>query len=187
MNTTFRRRRWSTLSVLALLSICALVFGIGRNAQAQSDGLTVTIVEVDDAAFPQVTVRFTVQDEDGLPATGLTTENLQVKEEGIAIPAPAITLEGDTTQPIGLVLAIDVSVELSVVRAMPGNPGRSISKRFSSSDEKCCESAAEPPLPHESILPPPRRQWVTICAAVASGSASRSAAICLVLMLSWKF
>jgi VWFA-related protein len=87
------------------------MFGIGRNAQAQSDGLAVTIVQVDDASFPQVTVRFAVQDEDGLPATGLTTNTLQVTEDGRTIPASTIALEGDTTQPIGLVLAIDVSVE----------------------------------------------------------------------------
>jgi VWFA-related protein len=94
------------------------VFGIGRGAQAQGDGLTVTVVQVDDAAFPQVTVRFTVQDEDGLPATGLTANDLQVTEKGRTIPASSIALEGDTTQPIGLVLAIDVSVEESTFPQM---------------------------------------------------------------------
>jgi VWFA-related protein len=94
------------------------LFGIGRGAQAQGGGPTVAIVQVDDAAFPQVTVRFTVQDEDGLPATGLTTNALQVTEEGHTIPASTIALEGDTTQPIGLVLAIDVSVEESTFPQM---------------------------------------------------------------------
>ena len=50
-------------------------------------------------------------------------------------------------------LPIEVRVELSVVSASAGRPGRSSSKRFSSSLEKCCESAAEPPLPQERILP----------------------------------
>jgi hypothetical protein len=111
VNTMRKRRPGVALWVTALLSICTLI--VGSAVQAQSNGLRVTVVQVDDSAFPQVTVRFTMEDEDGLPATGLTTADLQVKEEEIAIPTSAITLEGDTTQPIGLVLAIDVSVDES--------------------------------------------------------------------------
>ena len=48
---------------------------------------------------------------------------------------------------------IEVIVDESVVKAMAGRLGRSRSKRLSSSDEKCWASPAEPPLPHESILP----------------------------------
>src|SRR4051812_23526272 len=49
---------------------------------------------------------------------------------------------------------MDVSVEVSVVSAMPASGGRSISKRLISSAAKCCASAAEPPLPHARTLPP---------------------------------
>jgi len=36
---------------------------------------------------------------------------------------------------------------------MAASPGRSRSKRLSSSAEKCWASAAEPPFPHARILP----------------------------------
>ena len=39
----------------------------------------------------------------------------------------------------------EVSVDVSVVKAIAGSGGRSISKRFSISAEKCCASAADPP------------------------------------------
>jgi len=43
--------------------------------------------------------------------------------------------------------------DVSVVSAIAASPGRSRSKRLSSSAEKCCASAAEPPFPHARILP----------------------------------
>src|SRR5690625_3748089 len=45
-----------------------------------------------------------------------------------------------------------VSAELSVLRAIAASGRRSRSKRPTSSAEKCCASAAEPPLPHTNIL-----------------------------------
>ena len=47
-----------------------------------------------------------------------------------------------------------VRADVSVVSAMPASPGRSRSKRPTSSAAKCWLSAAEPPLPHESTLRP---------------------------------
>src|SRR6476620_709480 len=69
---------------------------------------------------------------------------------------------------------MEVSVEESVVSAIAGKDGRSISKRFSSSEEKCCESAAEPPLPHARILPSRFKDWTIRSAAFAIGPASAS-------------
>lgn len=108
MNTIHKPGSRLILTAL-LLSVCALL--LGSRAQAQGDGLTVTVVDVNDDGFPQVTIRFAVQHLDGLPATGLTAEDLQVTEDQTTIPTSSIVLDGDTTQPVGLVLAIDVSVQ----------------------------------------------------------------------------
>jgi hypothetical protein len=51
-------------------------------------------------------------------------------------------------------LPIAVRIELSVVSAIAARPGRSRSKRPTSSAAKCCASAAEPPLPQARILLP---------------------------------
>jgi len=50
---------------------------------------------------------------------------------------------------VGIVVGDRVKVELSVVSAIAASPGRSRSKRLTSSEEKCWESAAEPPLPQD--------------------------------------
>ena len=115
MNTIHRPGSRLILTAL-LLSICALL--LGSRAQAQGDGLTVTVVDVNDDAFPKVTVRFAVQHQDGLPATGLTAADLQITEDQTTIPASSIVLDGDTTQPVGLVLAIDISVQESTFPQM---------------------------------------------------------------------
>ena len=62
-----------------------------------------------------------------------------------------------------------VSAEVSTVSAIAGSPGRSRSKRPTSSAAKCWQSAAEPPLPQAStLLPRP--------SAAASASPARAMA-----------
>src|SRR5450755_776362 len=74
-------------------------------------------------------------------------------------------------------------IEVSVVSEIAGSSGRSRSKRPTISAEKCCASAAEPPLPQASSLPSASRQSVisaaarTICGAIASAAESLSSAL----------
>src|SRR4051812_20003862 len=79
---------------------------------------------------------------------------------------------------------MEVSVELSVVSATAASGGRSISKRLSSSAAKCCASAAEPPLPQASTLPPCLRVSARSAPARAIGSVSERAASSLSWALS---
>src|ERR1700756_1101341 len=80
---------------------------------------------------------------------------------------------------------MEVRVEVSVVSAMPAMPGRSRSKRFRSSAEKCWESAAEPPLPQLMTLPSCLRDSaISLPAARMCGTKTCNAA-CLVAILSW--
>jgi hypothetical protein len=73
-------------------------------------------------------------------------------------------------------LPIAVRIEVSVVSATAASPGRSRSKRPTNSAAKCCASAAEPPLPQISTLPPAVMEPSTACAASAMGLVSTSAA-----------
>src|SRR5215208_3939108 len=60
-------------------------------------------------------------------------------------------------------------IELSVVRAMAPSSGRSRSNRPTNSAEKCWASAADPPLPQASTLPPLVTHARTACTAAAIG------------------
>src|SRR3954454_25340435 len=51
-----------------------------------------------------------------------------------------------------------VRIEESVVKAMAGKPRRSLTNRPTNSAARCCASAALPPLPQKSNLPPDWRQ-----------------------------
>src|SRR5262245_25613657 len=55
---------------------------------------------------------------------------------------------------------------------MPASGGRSISKRLTSSAAKCCASAAEPPLPQASTLPPARSEAASSKPACTTGAPS---------------
>src|SRR5262245_14558949 len=67
---------------------------------------------------------------------------------------------------------------------MPASGGRSISKRLTSSAAKCCASAAEPPLPQASTLPPWRSASASSVPARVSGAFSAAAASSLSFALS---
>lgn len=81
---------------------------------------------------------------------------------------------------------MEVTVEASVVKANAARPGRSRSKRFNISDEKCWASPAEPPLPQVSTLPlfMIAAGMAAAAAAISAGSSSRQR--CLTAMLSSK-
>jgi hypothetical protein len=81
-------------------------------------------------------------------------------------------------------LAIEVRVEVSVVSAIAASGGRSFSKRLSSSAAKCCESAAEPPLPQAMTLPPAARLGPCARAAASIGAAMAASAASLTWALS---
>ena len=70
--------------------------------------------------------------------------------------------------------AMAVRMEVSVVSATAGSAGRSIVRRETNSATRCCESAADPPLPATiSLLPCVIASEVT-CAARTTASARAS-------------
>src|SRR3954471_1078821 len=68
-----------------------------------------------------------------------------------------------------------VTIELSVLSAMAPSSGRSRSKRPTNSAEKCWASAAEPPLPQASTLPPLVTHASMACTAATMGLESACA------------
>ena len=77
-------------------------------------------------------------------------------------------------------------MEESVVSAIAGSEGLSLSKRLSSSDEKCCASPADPPLPQLRILPSESRELTMSEPAFEMSEGRLSMEASLVLMLSLK-
>src|SRR5262245_10257072 len=67
-----------------------------------------------------------------------------------------------------------VIVELFVVSATAGNPGRSFSKRPDSSAARCWASAADPPLPNDTTMPFLRRHSTMAMAAFSMSADSRA-------------
>ncbi len=96
-------RLFGTLMMLLLLTLICVQPII---AQVPS----IVIDAVDDSAFPQVNVTVTVQ---GAAAQGrpLTISDFQLFEDGQRVPASAILVEATDTQPVNMVIAVDVSTE----------------------------------------------------------------------------
>jgi hypothetical protein len=67
-------------------------------------------------------------------------------------------------------------MELSVVSAMDASPGRSRSKRPTSSAARCWQSAALPPLPIQNTRPPRSMQAMTRSAKRAMSGARAAVA-----------
>src|SRR6266480_2964616 len=86
-------------------------------------------------------------------------------------------------------LAKAVRKEVSVVSAMAGSPGRSklFVNRLTNSVAMCWQSAALPPFPQSSTLPPPRNAWATRSAAATMASSHASALRRLVSALSRRY
>src|SRR3990167_780430 len=81
---------------------------------------------------------------------------------------------------------MEVSVAELAVKAMAGKLGRSNSKRLIISEEKCCASHAEPPLPQLRILCRASKQRDINVPACTRDSISVLAAAIFVCMLSLK-
>jgi hypothetical protein len=103
----FCRKSWISLALLLPLLLLAVA-----PARAQDGGL-LSIGAVDSTNFPQVHFDLFISDVSGLPVTSLTAADFQLFEDGIKVPASAIMVEPSDSQPVGLVMAVDVSAEVA--------------------------------------------------------------------------
>ncbi|MCL4298057.1 MAG: VWA domain-containing protein [Anaerolineae bacterium] len=98
---------FASILLTVVLSVSLQVVGY-----AQTDKILlvkITHVEIRDQA-PQATAFVTVLDSAGLPVVGLNPTNFRLVENEQAIAGGPVAVEIDTTQPLELVLALDLSV-----------------------------------------------------------------------------
>jgi VWFA-related protein len=96
--------------LLAVMVTLTLAAGLASVALAQEAGPVIAITGVDSQAFPTVTAKLTVTGANGLPLVGLTTSDLMLVEDGRPVPARDMVLDSDTSQPLTLVLAVDLAM-----------------------------------------------------------------------------
>ncbi len=97
--------------VLALLAlISALLWGLVPFTHAQAL-FTLRVDRVDATQFPHITLYLTARDARGVPVTGLTPEDIMVREDGDprARPILNLTTTVNPNQPMRIVLVLDIS------------------------------------------------------------------------------
>jgi uncharacterized protein YegL len=97
-----RRARRVGLVVAALLCM-VLVHGVA----AQSPSLRIRALESDD--FPNMVLLFDARDTNGIPAQGLTREQLTIEENGQPRPVESLSSYFNESVEISLALVVDVS------------------------------------------------------------------------------
>ncbi len=104
--------------LLALLAGLALAAQAAVGVQAQVTGPSLTITDVDSEAFPSVTAHLTVTGANGLPLVGLSETNFTVLEDGKAVAAGDLVLDSDSSQPLYLVLGVDLAMPAAELLAV---------------------------------------------------------------------
>ncbi len=94
--------------VFSALMILFFVATMPVSLLAQSTS-SIVINSIDDSAFPQVDVAITVSG--ALAGTDLSVADFQLFEDGLRVPASAVEVVPGDTQPMNLVLAVDISTE----------------------------------------------------------------------------
>ena len=86
------------------------MFSLAFGVMAQNDNLVVTITEIDDQNFPEVTVSVAVWNQGGV-VDDLTRDEVSQFEDGVAFdPTRITTVEPTNIEDLRLVLALDLSI-----------------------------------------------------------------------------
>jgi VWFA-related protein len=97
------------LSRILLAGLLALMALGSAAAQDEGGGPQVAVVDVDNAAFPLLTLKLSVVDANGQPVRGLTPGALMVVEDGQPAEVTGVKDIAEQELGIGVVLVIDVS------------------------------------------------------------------------------
>jgi VWFA-related protein len=96
------------IAVAALLLLAAQPLTSGQVGLADEEAISVSIVSIDDTAFPEVTMVLTA-DQQGRPIADIQPQELQIEESGSPATPVAIQRAVDRNMPLALVVTLDVS------------------------------------------------------------------------------
>ena len=99
-------RSWRAALVLFIVGVSMCIQPASR---AQGSQLVVQLAGIQDDTFPQVTVYARVVDPQGIPVPALDEGSFRIAERGRGAIVPD-TAAGETTRPLALVLALDLSI-----------------------------------------------------------------------------
>ena len=99
-----------TRVLMFVLLALVLMAGPVTETVAQDDEIQVALTRIESHAFPQVSVSVSVTDRNG-PKANLTATDFWIVEDGVQVPAEAITVESDNSEGMRLVLALDLSMK----------------------------------------------------------------------------
>lgn len=97
-----------TILKVFAVAVCLLV--LSGAALAQTNGPSVTVLNVDDAGFPELVAHVTARDGDGFPLAGLSAADVTVLEDGTPVPTEDVSVHSTAIRNVRLVLAVDTSV-----------------------------------------------------------------------------
>lgn len=97
-------------TILLVLSVTLLLLGVTTGVTAQAGSPSLTVLDVDSSAFPQVTVHVAVANGAGLPVAGLGDADVTVSEDGTAVPVEDVAVRSAAAQNLRIVLALDTSI-----------------------------------------------------------------------------
>jgi len=106
-----RRRRGPGLGRIAvgvLLLLAPQLLAGGQVGLADEKAISVSIVSVDDTAFPEVTVVLTA-DQHSRPIANIQLQEIQIEESGSPATPASIQRAVDRNMPLALVVTLDVS------------------------------------------------------------------------------
>jgi VWFA-related protein len=110
------RRVGTTIGTLLLMALFSfLFFSLPVQAQQAVVG-RVTVVGVDDQAFPSLSLFLDVADSTGAPVSGLAQANFVIQEDGQAASVQSVA--ADSSQPLALLLALDRSTDTATWAAV---------------------------------------------------------------------
>lgn len=93
---------------LASLAVALALLAVPATIGAQPAGPVLSILQVQDSAYPEVRVAVSAADANGIPLRDLTRDNFLIAEDGRSVPVGAVnSLTGGL--PLYVVLALDVS------------------------------------------------------------------------------
>lgn len=98
---------------VAAVVALALACGSALAQVPEPEPVTIAIIDVDDTAFPRVSVIVTVVDSDGRPVENLSSGSFMVEETGVSATVTGLADVLDEEIGVGIILTIDTSGSMS--------------------------------------------------------------------------